>query len=137
MVIHDIIPTNVKLHRIRLTDTDVCTQCAWQDTLLHRLTECGETQEIWEWTLLRIALIQSIDPRHIPKKWLICLSFKLWPRPKHPATLWFLTNMVFYVISRHRTLSVTDYINFMRRTQWKTNKGSKRMQYFGNYLEVF
>ena len=56
-VIHHIIPTNVRLHRIRLMDTENCTQCGRQDTVLHRLTECGVGQEIWEWTPIRIARI--------------------------------------------------------------------------------
>jgi len=47
MVIHDIIPTNVKLHRIRLMDTRNCTQCGRQHTMLHRLNERGERQKIW------------------------------------------------------------------------------------------
>lgn len=63
MVIHDIIPTNARLHRIRLMDTDNCTQCRRQDTMLHRLTECGVGQEIWEWTRTRIARIQRTDRR--------------------------------------------------------------------------
>jgi hypothetical protein len=44
MLIQDIIPTVLRLHRIRLTDTDECTQSARQDTLLQRLTECAERQ---------------------------------------------------------------------------------------------
>jgi hypothetical protein len=48
MVIHDIIPTNVRLHRIRLADTENCTQCGRPDTMLHRLIECGVRQEIRE-----------------------------------------------------------------------------------------
>jgi len=39
-VIHDIITTNVRLHRIRLTDTEICTHCMRQCTILRRLTEC-------------------------------------------------------------------------------------------------
>jgi hypothetical protein len=38
MVIHDIIPTNVRLHGIRLIDTEKCRQCGGQDTILHRFT---------------------------------------------------------------------------------------------------
>jgi hypothetical protein len=57
MIIHDLIPTNVRLHRIQLRDTDNCTQCARQDMMLHHLTECGVGCEIWEWTCLLIARI--------------------------------------------------------------------------------
>jgi hypothetical protein len=64
IVIHGIVLTNEKLHRIRLLDTEECRQCRKQETLLHLLTEGGERQEIWECTRLRIALIQRIDPGH-------------------------------------------------------------------------
>ena len=68
MVIHDIIPTNVGLHTTRLMDTEHYTQGGRQDTILHRLTECGVRQEIWEWTCIRIARIQRMDPRRIPQE---------------------------------------------------------------------
>ena len=41
-VIHDIIPTNIRLHRIKMSPTDTCKDCGSKDTLGHRLTECGE-----------------------------------------------------------------------------------------------
>jgi len=71
VVIHDVIPTNARLHRIRLMDTDNCTQCGRQDTVLHRLTECGVEQEIWEWTRTRIARIRRTDPRHVTTEWFL------------------------------------------------------------------
>jgi len=60
MVIHDTITTNVRLHKIRPTDTEICTHCDRQVTVLRRLTECGVWQ-IWEWIRTRIARIQRTD----------------------------------------------------------------------------
>ena len=37
-VIHDIIPTDVKLHRIKMSPTDNCKYCGSKDTFGHRLT---------------------------------------------------------------------------------------------------
>ena len=71
MVIHDIIPTNARLHRIRLMDTEKCTQCRRQNTMLRRLTECEVGQEIWEWARTRIARIRRTDPRRVPREWLL------------------------------------------------------------------
>jgi hypothetical protein len=34
--------------------------------------------------------------------------------------LWFLAHMFFYQVNQRRTLSVVDYIDFVRRTRWKT-----------------
>ena len=47
-VIHDLLPTNTRLQRIRLVDTDNRTLCGRQDTTLHHLTECGVGRETWE-----------------------------------------------------------------------------------------
>jgi len=42
IVMHYLMATNVRLYKVRLTDTTNCNQCGRQDTNLHRLTECGE-----------------------------------------------------------------------------------------------
>jgi hypothetical protein len=49
-VINDIIPTNERFHRIRISPTDSCRLCDKKDTLQHPLTECGEGEIIWIWT---------------------------------------------------------------------------------------
>jgi len=41
-VVHDILPTNERLFRIRMVLTDACRKCDRTDTLSHRLIGCGE-----------------------------------------------------------------------------------------------
>jgi hypothetical protein len=94
ILVHDITPTNVRLHRIRLVDTENCTQCGRHDTMLHCLTECGIGKEIWEWTRTQIPRRQRTDPRRIPADWLFRLCFKSWPCQRHQAIMWFLAHMV-------------------------------------------
>jgi hypothetical protein len=64
-VIHDILPTNERLHTIRLTDSALCSTFGERDTITHRITECGEGREIWEWTRKRIAWKLRMDPAWI------------------------------------------------------------------------
>jgi len=45
--IHDILPTNESLHRIKISPTDGCKECDKKDNLIHRLAECGG-QPMWE-----------------------------------------------------------------------------------------
>ena len=116
MVIHDLIPTNTRLHRIWLVDTEECTLCGKQDTMIHKLTECGVGEEIWEWTHVRLAAIHRTDRRRIPPGWLLGPDFRLWPRQRHLATLWILVNLVFYIVHNRRTMSLEDYIDFLRRS---------------------
>jgi len=49
-VVHDIVPTNERLHVIRLVESNRCRHCGRRDTLVHRLTECNEETAIWLWT---------------------------------------------------------------------------------------
>ena len=119
MVIHDIIPRNARLRRIRLTNTDKRTQFGRQDTKLNRLTQYGVRQEIWEWNRPRIARLQRTDQRRLPTEWPLRPCFKLWPRRIHQATLCFLAGIGFCVVNHRRTLSVLDCTDFIRRTRWK------------------
>lgn len=42
VVIHDILPTIERLHKIRLVDSPLCSHCGDPDTVQHRATACGE-----------------------------------------------------------------------------------------------
>jgi len=91
--INDIIPTNVRLHRIKMASTDTCKKCGEVDTLLHRLTECGEGKTIWDWTQKFIARMLRTSPSNIPRDWLLRPEFCLWPPQSQRA--------VMCVLSRH------------------------------------
>jgi len=54
-VIHDIIPTNEQLNRLKIAPKDRCNECGRKDTLCHRLIECREGQETWTRTKTIIA----------------------------------------------------------------------------------
>jgi hypothetical protein len=43
-VIHDILPTNERLHAIGPTGTPLCPNCGENDTVMHKIIECGEGQ---------------------------------------------------------------------------------------------
>jgi hypothetical protein len=68
-VIHDILPTNERLHTIRLTDLALGSTCGEQDTIVNRITQCREGRETWEWTRKRIASILLMDLVWIPHEW--------------------------------------------------------------------
>jgi hypothetical protein len=60
-VTHDIIPTNERLHKIRLAASDLCKHYDKQNTLEHRLTECGNGTAMWERTRQLLALMLWLD----------------------------------------------------------------------------
>lgn len=45
--VHDIYPTNLRLYKIKRSQTMLCSICAQIDTVTHRLTECNKVKEIW------------------------------------------------------------------------------------------
>jgi hypothetical protein len=79
LTIHDILPTKERLARIQERDTNQCTHCDQPDTILHRLTQCGEVSDIWHWTRLRMALMLRMDLRHIPPEWTTQPGFHILP----------------------------------------------------------
>ena len=134
--VHDIIPTNVRLHTIRLRETPRCMKCGQTDTIMHRVMSCETAQDIWSWTRFRIALMLRTDPRHVPFTWLLFPTMQIWPPQRHNAILWMLGHMVQYTTTKHPTLMMQDYIDFMRRSRWKTYQWDGRKRSYGNYLDV-
>jgi hypothetical protein len=93
-VIHDIIPTKERLHKIRLAQTPLCPQCNIPDTLQHRITECGEGKEQWIWTKCRIASLLRVEPHCVREEWLYRPQLKITPKQRHQATMWILACFV-------------------------------------------
>jgi len=135
-VLHDLLPTNTRLHRIQLVETENYTVCGEKDTTVHRLTECGAVEEIWEWTQIRLAAIHRTGQRCIPPEWLLGPVFRFWPRQRHLATLWILANLVHYLVQNRRTMLLEEYIDYLRRSRWKKYQENKRWGTVGSYLEI-
>jgi len=135
-VIHDILPTNERLQKIRIAHMDRCCHCDGQDTILHRLTECGELERIWTWTRQRLAHILRTIPGRIPNEWLLRPHFTLWPPTRRRAVQWILANEVFFRTQLQRELTLHDLTDFTKRTKWKMYQRSNRRECVVNYLTV-
>jgi hypothetical protein len=86
-VFHDIIPTKHRLATIRLADTNRCNSCGDEDTLQHRLTQCGVSKMLWCWTWERIAAIAATTPLDVPEEWVLRPDFSLRPPRSHKAVV--------------------------------------------------
>jgi len=135
-VIHDILPTNERLFRIRMVPTDACRKCYRTDTFSHRLIECGEEEQIWTWTKLSLAWILRTVPERIPGDCLLRPHFTLWPSRRRRAVLWVLANLVIFRTQQQRELTLQDFINFMKQSKWNMYQSHKRKASVGNYLSV-
>jgi hypothetical protein len=135
-VIHDILPTKKRLHTIRLTDSALCSTCGERDTIMHRITECGEGREIWEWTRKHIAWIMRMDPAWIPHEWTLRPQFHILPPRRHRAVVWIIAHMVWCRVQKSRTPSAQEYLDFLRRDRWKAYQETGRLNTVGNYLRI-
>jgi len=136
MVKEDILPTNERLHKIRLVDSPVCGHCGEPDTVQHRGTACGEGASIWLWTKRRLAWFLRIDPAHISPDWTTRPQFRIWPPQRHRAVLWILAQMMWNRIKESRAYTEQDYSDVLRRTRWKAYQAKYRRTNVGNYLEI-
>jgi hypothetical protein len=135
-VMHDIISTNVRLHRIRLVNTEGCTICGQRDSLEHRLIECGEATIMWNWTRSKIASIMRTSAVNIATEWLTRPQIKLWPQQRNRAMLWILVKYVSYRLDTQRSQLLQELMDFMRRAKWKIYKSSNRSKLVANFLTV-
>ena len=67
MVVQLLTPTNESLATINFTDTNRFITWGAIDTIQHRLTQCGESQVIWNWIRARIATITRTHPQYTPE----------------------------------------------------------------------
>jgi len=134
--IHDIVPTKERLFAIHLIDTGSCRQCGTPDTILHRLTECAQGTEIWEWTRHQMAMILRVDQRHIPSDWLLTPYFQFRPPQRQRVIMWILAHLVWCRMQGQRPQTLADYIDYMRRSRWKAYTHTARQEKVGNYLGI-
>jgi hypothetical protein len=120
VTVHDTVPTNSHLAAILLTPTSACPKCGLEDSVQHRITDCGEGPITWNWTRTRLGMILRMNPTYIPNEWTIRADFTLWPPQRHVAVLLILAHLVHYRIQMHRRLALSDFMDFLRRSRWKS-----------------
>jgi hypothetical protein len=116
-VIHDLLPTNDRIHRIALTETDQCQTCGQKDTTDHRIFEYGEGRMLWRWTRASLAMILRTSEDHIPNEWPLRPSFQIWPPQRHEAILWLLAHFVHFLVQYSTPIIPLDYTDFRRQTR--------------------
>jgi hypothetical protein len=52
------------------------------------------------------------------------------------AVIWLVGHTVYYIITRQNMMSLEDYVEFLKRTRWKTYNKKGGRQIFGNYLSI-
>jgi hypothetical protein len=134
-VINDIMPTKERLHKIKISPTAVCKTCTHLDTLIHRLTSCGEGKTIWGYVKALMAQTLQTTPRQIPDTWLLQPQFNLRPPKCRNAFLWLLATIIQFRTQQKWKLTLQDFLDFLKR-RWKLMASGKPRESVGNYLVV-
>ena len=116
-VMHDIIPTNVRLHRIKMVSPDTCRRCTATETLERRLVTCGEGHKMWQYTKPLLARMMRTTPARIQDDGMLRPQFNIWPLKRRRAILWVIANVVIFRIQQHTNLNLHDYMDFLHRTR--------------------
>jgi len=113
-VVNDILPKNDRLHKIKMSPTDKCRICGMQDKVQHRLMECGEGPELWQWTAQKLTHILRTTLNRIPSDWLLHPQCALWPPPRRRAVKWIMVVIVYFRSRPNREPAQYDFIDFMQ-----------------------
>jgi len=135
-IIHDIIPTNVRLPGISMVPSDTCRRCTATDTLEHRLIACGEARTIWQYTINLLARKLRTIPSRTPHDSVLRPQFNIWPPKRHGAILWVVANVVIFRIQQRTDLTLHDFMDFLLRSRWKLMCHKRGRDLVGNYLTV-
>jgi hypothetical protein len=125
-IVHDIVPTNSRLHDINLHETGNCQYCGTRDTIIHRFTECIEAKIIWSWIQKNVACYLRMNSWHVPNTWITLPDFEIYPLQRHNATIWMIGHMIGYIYD-NPSLTQQDFLDFLKRTRWK--EYSRRSQF--------
>jgi len=135
-MIQVIIPTNVRLHRIKMSPTVICKDWGSKDTIGHRLTECEDGTTRRRRTKSIIASTLRTSAANIPVEWLVRSQFRLWPPQRHRAVLWVLALCVTFRMNNRCNLTQKDLMHFIRRSKWKMYQLTSRFKNVATFLTV-
>jgi hypothetical protein len=135
-VIHDILPTKVRLIEIQIAQTNECARCGNMDTLRNSIVTCKEGRVMWSWTRARMAAILNVHPNAISADWTLRPDFHFLPLQRHAAIFWILAHLVFYCMQASHRLSMNDYMGFLRRATWNQKQRPSKSQQTGHHLDT-
>ena len=132
-VIHDIIPTQDRLHKFLLSSTNKCHNCQEPGSTAHRIIACGNRREIWHWTKRRMAQFLNTNPENIPDEWSTCTHYMLRSPEGHRAVSWMLAILVKSRTQSQRELTLQEYIDILKSSRWKLSTNATQRRGVGTY----
>lgn len=97
--VHDILPTNARLHATHQADSAQCRTCGAEDTALHPMTSCRTaSRDIWRWTAAKLAALTDADVRSLRPDVLLVPDFATPSVTAANAAAWLLGTAVRYLV---------------------------------------
>ena len=116
--VHDLIPTNQRLHRINMVNGGNCKICGKLDSLQHRLTECSITKGIWRHLAVQLACVYRRHIEAIVPTILLYPQYKFKKNSKMKLVNHLIGSTVFYILSNSRC-NEEDYKLFLQKEKLK------------------
>ena len=135
--VHDIYPTNQRLMKIGRQNTEICSLCDKQDTLLHRITACKNTTHVWEWITKILALWCRTSTNNFETQMITLPDFKYYPPQKHNSIIWLFGNTLYLFQEISLQIEMDEYLEILKRTRWKVYNEHNGQKLYGNYLKTF
>lgn len=128
LVVHDLVPTNERLHKCKPTISDRCARCGAQDTLGHRLVSCGAAADVWAWLNRSVARLGTADAYLRPDR--------VWRPAQLSNTMqWVIGKIVRYLMEEeYQSVSVPGVKTFLAEARSSIDNRQKE-KYYGNYIE--
>lgn len=100
--VHDIVPTKALMHARNMENNPNCGRCGVPDNLVHRLSECGDADGIWNWLqrLLRVLLKRDVDVGVLLRP-----DFKAGSAQKQATAVWICGQTVAYLAGGRKVLA--------------------------------
>ena len=131
-IVHDVIPTNSRLYKIKLKTEPICEQCLQEDTILHRLTKCRKVQGFWKYVRRKIAILLRTGEDNILGNIVTFPDFDI-PFPnKRNALVWFIGNYCNFIINNEELQDVNLH-EYMKLEYMKISP-NQASRYFDNYI---
>lgn len=132
-IIHDILPSRERLHRIFMIETDKCPYCNNTETILHRVFECHILQAMWDQSTIYLQCLLPANHVWLYPYKLLWPDFCFSPHSKHKAVLWIIAHTLYYSFQNYGHVHKDDYIHYIKNAKHNLLRNSNTID-FARYL---
>lgn len=133
-ILNDIYPNKEKLcsYNVRGLNNAECEICHELDTNLHRITNCTNSKEIWEWVVEKVNVNMKAN---LPDPMEILSAYIGTKNRIFQAVYWIVSEAIVYNMRHYKNPSLFVFKSILRNKRWDQRQFFVRR--FGKYAFVF